>query len=86
MVKTIKVWAVTEGPFDVQKLIDEDNYPYDLPPNGRYFVVCQVEEDNKLLEKEFWFPEEKEAYAFKHHVDSQMEAVELDVPKLTENI
>ena len=86
MVEKIKVWAVTEGPFDVQKLIDKDDYPYTVPPNGRYFTVCQVEEDNKLVEKEFWFPEEKEAYAFKHYIDSHMEAVELDSPKLAEII
>jgi len=80
MQKKIKIWAVTEGPFDVQDLIDKEDYPYTIPENCRYFTVCKVEENDKLIEKEFWFPEEKDAYKFKHFVDSHMEAVEVDEP------
>ena len=36
------------------------------------------------MEKEFWFPEEEDAYYFKNFIDKQMEAVEVDDPGLPE--
>ena len=37
-----------------------------------------VEEGGKLKEEEFWFPEEWQAYKFKHLINSEMEALEVN--------
>ena len=84
MTKKIKIWAVSEGPVNVQDLIDKGEYPYIIPKGCKYFTVCKVEENDRIIEKEFWFPDEEDAYYFKNFIDKQMEAVEVDDPGLPE--
>ncbi len=72
-----------EGPFIKQYVIDQNHEGYEegldeMPTETNYVVLAMVEEGGKLREKEFWFPEEWQAYKFKHRVDSTMEALEAD--------
>ena len=78
----VKVWAVTEGPYNLQTLTI--NYPYEIPPDCNHLVVCKVEKKNKLIDKEFWFENEEDAYRFKSHIDSKMEATIIYAPQLEE--
>jgi len=78
----VKVWAVTEGPYNLQTLTM--NYPYEIPPDCNHLVVCKVEKKNKLIDKEFWFENEEDAYRFKSHIDSKMEATIIYAPQLEE--
>ena len=76
MERKFKIWAVREGPFSVEQLY-ERNYEFDIPEEGEFLVVCRVEDEGKMRDEEFWFTECKEAYNFKHFVDSKMEAIEI---------
>jgi|TARA_R100001198_G_C5075697_1_gene119686 hypothetical protein len=78
--KKTKIWAVTEGPTDVSK----EDYPFDVPEDCEYVILCKVEEDNKLVDKEFWFATMQDANNFKNYVDSRMEATEVVAPILEE--
>tara|TARA_Y100000592_G_C5322964_1_gene245684 strand:+ start:405 stop:581 length:177 start_codon:yes stop_codon:yes gene_type:complete len=49
-------------------------------------VVCKVENENKLIDKEFWFENEEDAYRFKSHIDSKMEATIIYAPELEESL
>ena len=49
--KKVKVWAVTQGPYNLETLTI--NYPYEIPPDCNHLVVCKVENKNKLVDKEF---------------------------------
>jgi len=80
--KKVKVWAVTQGPYNLETLTI--NYPYEIPPECNHLVVCKVEKKNKLVDKEFWFENEEDAYRFKSHVDSKMEATIIFAPELEE--
>ena len=80
----VKVWAVTEGPYNLQTLTM--NYPYEIPPDCNHLVVCKVENKNKLIDKEFWFENEEDAYRFKSHIDSKMEATIIYAPELEESL
>ena len=51
--KRVKIWAVTEGPYNLETLTS--NYPYEIPPDCNHLVVCKVEKSKKLIDKEFWF-------------------------------
>ena len=77
MKRRFKIWAVSEGPFSVDQLVNEMDYEFDLPDEGEYVVVCKVEENNKIRDEEFWFLEKEDAYNFKNYVDSKMEAIEI---------
>ena len=77
MKRKFKIWAVSEGPFSVDQLVNEMDYEFDLPDEGEYVVVCKVEENNKIRDEEFWFLEKEDAYNFKNYVDSKMEAIEI---------
>ena len=83
-IKKVKVWAVTEGPYNLQTL--SVNYPYEIPPDCNHLVVCKVEKKDKLVDKEFWFENEEDAYRFKSHVDSKMEATIIFAPELEESL
>jgi hypothetical protein len=74
------VWAVTQGPYNLETLTI--NYPYEIPPDCNHLVVCKVENENKLIDKEFWFENEEDAYRFKSHIDSKMEATIIYAPEL----
>ena len=76
MKRNFKIWAVSEGPFSVDELLYDEGYEFEIPDEGKYLVVCKVEEDDKLREEEFWFFEKEDAYKFKNFVDSRMEAIE----------
>jgi hypothetical protein len=78
--KKTKIWAVTEGPTNVH----EGDYPYDIPDDCSYVILCKVEENNKLVDKEFWFEKKSDANNFKNYVDSRMEATEVVAPMLEE--
>ena len=80
--KKIKVWAVTQGPYNLETLTI--NYPYDIPPDCNHLVVCKVEKRKKLIDKEFWFENEEDAHRFKSHIDSKMEATIIYAPQLEE--
>ena len=81
-IEKVKVWAVIEGPYNLQTL--SINYPYEIPPDCNHLVVCKVEKKKKLVDKEFWF--EKDAYRFKSHIDSKMEATIIFAPELEESL
>ena len=83
-IEKVKVWAVIEGPYNLQTL--STNYPYEIPPECNHLVVCKVEKKNKLVDKEFWFENEEDAYRFKSHVDSKMEATVIFAPELEESL
>ena len=80
--KKVKVWAVTQGPYNLETLTI--NYPYEIPPDCNHLVVCKVEKKKKLVDKEFWFENEEDAYRFKSHIDSKMEATIIYAPELEE--
>ena len=80
--KKIKVWAVTQGPYNLETLTS--NYPYEIPPDCNHLVVCKVEKSKKLIDKEFWFENEEDAHKFKSHIDSKMEATIIYAPQLEE--
>ena len=80
----VKIWAVIEGPYDVDFLLSDDNYPFDIPEDCRYLVVCKVEKKKKLLNKGFWCERKEDAYRFKSHVDAKMEATIIHAPSLEE--
>ena len=82
--KKVKVWAVTQGPYNLETLTI--NYPYEIPPDCNHLVVCKVENENKLIDKEFWFENEEDAYRFKSHIDSKMEATIIYAPELEESL
>ena len=42
----------------------------------------QIVVKNKLVDKEFWFENEEDAYRFKSHIDSKMEATIIYAPEL----
>ena len=77
MKRRFKIWAVSEGPFSADQLVNEMGYEFDLPDQGEYVVVCKVDENNKIRDEEFWFLEKEDAYNFKNYVDSKMEAIEI---------
>jgi neutral trehalase len=77
MKRNFKIWAVSEGPFSVEELLYDEGYEFDIPEEGKYLVVCKVEEDKKLRDEEFWFTDIQDAYNFKNFVDSRMEAIEI---------
>ena len=76
MKRNFKIWAVSEGPFSVDELLYDEGYEFEIPDEGKYLVVCKVEENDKLREEEFWFFGKEDAYNFKNFVDSRMEAIE----------
>tara|TARA_R110002020_G_scaffold343527_3_gene557886 strand:- start:156 stop:434 length:279 start_codon:yes stop_codon:yes gene_type:complete len=80
--KRVKIWAVTEGPYNLETLTS--NYPYEIPPDCNHLVVCKVENRKKLIDKEFWFENEEDAHKFKLHIDSKMEATIIYAPQLEE--
>ena len=81
-IEKVKVWAVIEGPYNLQTL--STNYPYEIPPDCNHLVVCKVEKSKKLIDKEFWFENEEDAHKFKSHIDSKMEATIIHAPSLEE--
>ena len=83
-IEKVKVWAVIEGPYNLQTL--STNYPYEIPPDCNHLVVCKVEKRKKLIDKEFWFENEEDAYRFKSHIDSKMEATIIYAPELEESL
>jgi len=83
-IEKVKVWAVIEGPYNLQTL--STNYPYEIPPDCNHLVVCKVEKKKKLVDKEFWFENEEDAYRFKSHIDSKMEATIIFAPELEESL
>ena len=83
-IEKVKVWAVIEGPYNLQTL--SINYPYEIPPDCNHLVVCKVEKKKKLIDKEFWFENEEDAYRFKSHIDSKMEATIIFAPELEESL
>ena len=83
-IEKVKVWAVIEGPYNLQTL--STNYPYEIPPDCNHLVVCKVEKKKKLVDKEFWFENEEDAYRFKSHIDSKMEATIIFAPELGESL
>ena len=50
-IEKVKVWAVIEGPYNLQTL--STNYPYEIPPDCNHLVVCKVEKKRNLLIKNF---------------------------------
>lgn len=78
----VKIWAVTEGPYDAQALQEDNQYPYDIPEDCNYFIVCKVEDNNKIIDKEFWFSDMKHANKFKNFIDGRMEATIVDAPTI----
>ena len=50
-IEKVKVWAVIEGPYNLQTL--STNYPYEIPPDCNHLVVCKVQKKKKLVDKEF---------------------------------
>ena len=64
--KKTKIWAVTEGPTDAHG----GDYHYEIPNECNYVILCKVEENRKLVDKEFWFETKREAYNFKNYIDS----------------
>ena len=78
--KKTKIWAVTEGPTDAHG----GDYHYEIPNECNYVILCKVEENRKLVDKEFWFETKREAYNFKNYIDSKMEATEVVAPLLDE--
>tara|TARA_R100001082_G_C4292006_1_gene128591 strand:- start:9 stop:287 length:279 start_codon:yes stop_codon:yes gene_type:complete len=88
MERKFKIWAVSEGPLSVEELLYDEDYEFDIPEECSYLVVCNVEENNKMREEEFWFSDIQDAYNFKNFVNSKMEAIEvvdngiLDYPEM----
>jgi hypothetical protein len=83
MTKNFKIWHVTSGPFSMENSPNFYDEGYEegldsLPTKPNYLVIAMVEKDGKLREEEFWFPEEWQAYKFKHLINSEMEALEVN--------
>ena len=78
----VKIWAVTEGPYSLEYLLEGKNYPYEIPPDCGYLVVCKVEKDEKIIDKEFWFEKKEDAFKFKSPVAARMAATVIYAPKL----
>ncbi len=83
MKRKYKIWHVIEGPLTRRDVIDYHYEGYEegldnLPTKANYLVLGIVEEGGKLQKEEFWFPEEWQAYKFKHHINNTMEAVEVN--------
>ena len=83
MTRRFKIWHIINGPLTRRAVIDEHHEGYeegldDLPTEANYLVLAMVEEGGKLRKEEFWFPEEWQAYKFKHHINNTMEAVEVN--------
>tara|TARA_Y100000593_G_scaffold35090_1_gene68762 strand:+ start:343 stop:630 length:288 start_codon:yes stop_codon:yes gene_type:complete len=88
MKRKFKIWHVIEGPLTRRYVIDHHYEGYEegldeLPTKANYLVLAMVEEGGKLREEEFWFPEEWQAYKFKHAINSNMEALEVDGSEYT---
>ena len=80
MKRNFKVWAISGGPYSREQLEDayyEEEYA-EFPEDGYFLLLCNVEENKKMREEEFWFPEEWQAYKFKHLINSEMEALEVN--------
>ena len=79
MKRSFKIWAVAGGPYSREQLEDdyyEEEYS-EFPEEGNFLLLCNVEENKRLREEEFWFSEKEDAYKFKNFVDSKMEAIEV---------
>lgn len=83
MKRNFKIWHVTSGPFHWQKAVDmyhdgDTEGLSDMPTKANYMVIAMIEEDGKLREEEFWFPEEWQAYKFLHTINGSMEGLEVE--------
>lgn len=79
MKRSFKVWAVAGGPYSREQLEDayyEEQYS-EFPEEGNFLLLCNVEENKRLREEEFWFSTEEQAYKFKNYIDGRMEALEV---------
>ena len=79
MKRRFKVWAISGGPYSREQLEDayyEEEYA-EFPEDGYFLLLCNVEENKKMREEEFWFPTEEKAYEFKNYIDGRMEALEV---------
>ena len=55
-----------------------------LEPYANDITYFNIENKNKLIDKEFWFENEEDAHKFKSHIDSKMEATIIYAPQLEE--
>ena len=79
MKRSFKIWAVAGGPYSREQLEDdyyEEEYS-EFPEEGNFLLLCNVEENKRLREEEFWFSTEEKAYKFKNYIDGRMEALEV---------
>lgn len=71
-VPTMKIWGITEGPFHASEL-DDPNIPDDL----EYMMVCKVEVDGSIIQKEFYFNTHEEAYHLVKYFSSNIKPIEV---------
>ena len=71
---TIKIWGITEGPYSIDEMPDNEEYP----EGSEYFVVCKVEIDGKIEEVNFWFDEMDDIYEWKKYFSQNIEPLEID--------
>tara|TARA_R110000744_G_scaffold257911_3_gene373286 strand:- start:815 stop:1060 length:246 start_codon:yes stop_codon:yes gene_type:complete len=71
---TIKIWGITEGPYSIDEMPDEEEYPED----SEYFVVCKIELDGKIEEVNFWFEDLEDIYEWKKYFSKNIEPLEID--------
>ena len=71
---TVKIWGITEGPYSVDEMPDNEEYP----EGSEYFVVCKVELDGKIEEVNFWFEDLAQIHEWQKHFRTSIEPLEID--------
>jgi hypothetical protein len=69
---SVKVWNVTSGPYHRDE-IDDPHLPEEL----EYMLVCLVEIDGELANKEYWFSSLKDATVWVDHFKNKIEPIKV---------
>lgn len=70
---TIKIWGITEGPYSIDEIPENEVYPDD----SEYFIVCKVELDGKIEEVNFWFKDLEDIYEWKKYFSNNIKPLEI---------
>jgi len=69
---TIKVWNVVSGPY-LREEVDDPNVPEELG----CMLVCLIEVDGELTNKEYWFSTLKDANIWVDHFKTKITPLEV---------
>lgn len=69
----IKVWNITSGPYSRDEVPD-----LNVPDGLEYMLVCLIEVDGEILNKEYWFSSLDDVMVWVDHFKTKIEPIKVN--------